>query len=224
LRADLHLHTMHSRDCLTRPDDIIARCHERGIDCIAVTDHHAIAGALALRERAPFTVIVGEEIKTTGGEVIGLFMRDIPKQPIPKRLPPIDTVKRIKALGGLVVVPHPFDRLRRSPLKPRALEDVLPYADAVEVLNARTWLAADNERSRRLSRAWNLPATAGSDAHTLGEIGAACVEIDPFDGPDEFLRALVRGRVGGRSSSIWVHVPSTIAKVMKRLGAGRAEA
>ena len=180
---------------------------------------------MALKERAPFTVIMGEEIKTTEGEVIALFMREpLPAEPVPKGLPPVETVKRIKALGGLVVVPHPFDRLRRSPLNARALEEVLPYADAVEVLNARTWVAADNERSRRLSRAWNLPATAGSDAHTLGEIGAAYVEMEPFDGPDEFLRALVRGRVAGKASSIWVHVPSTVAKLVKRLGAGRAGA
>ncbi|MBI2304893.1 MAG: PHP domain-containing protein [Chloroflexi bacterium] len=201
LRADLHLHTCYSRDCRMMPEEIVARCQRVGINCLAVTDHNTIEGALEVQKIASFPVIVGEEIKTTQGEIIGLFLT----QEIPRGLTPLQTVTRIKEQGGLVVVPHPLDRLRRSRLRYSALMDILPQVDALEVLNSRVTFGSDCRRARALARDKGLLTTVGSDAHTLGEIGAAWVEMPQFHDLPGFRDALAQGRVSGRLSSPLVH-------------------
>jgi predicted metal-dependent phosphoesterase TrpH len=127
LKADLHSHTHFSKDCLTTPEKYVATCLKRGINCIAVTDHNSIQGGLAVRKIAPFQVIVAEEVRTTEGEITGLFLTE----EIPARLTPEETVRRIKEQGGLVSVPHPFDRFRGEPLKEGAIQRILPQADII---------------------------------------------------------------------------------------------
>src|SRR3990172_204249 len=134
MRADLHAHTHFSRDALTSVDTFAQRYQRAGIDCVAVSDHNNIDGALAVREVAPFRVIIAEEIKSTEGEIIGLFLQET----IRKGLTPEDTVRAIKEQGGLVLVPHPFDRTRRSVIRESALLRILPQVDVIEVFNART--------------------------------------------------------------------------------------
>lgn len=211
IQADLHLHTTYSGDSRSQLEQIIARCNKVGINCIAVTDHNTIAGAMEMRKIAPFKVIVGEEIHTASGEVIGYFMT----QEIPGRLPVAETVRRIKEQGGVVAVPHPFDRLRGSAIQRPALEKILPDVDIIEVLNARSILRRYNTMAGQLARKHGLAASAGSDAHTLGEIGAAYVEMPDFDGRDDFLQALRQGKIMGQVSPRIVHLKSTLAKIRK---------
>ncbi|MBU0491285.1 MAG: PHP domain-containing protein [Chloroflexi bacterium] len=227
MKADLHTHTCYSKDSLTTPQDLVAACMRRGVAVLAVTDHNAIDGALAAREAADQwraagrpapRVIVGEEVMTTAGEVIGLFLSEL----IPRGLSPQETVEHIRRQGGLVVVPHPFDRLRRGPMTREALAEIAPLLDAIEVCNARTSFAADNEQARAFAVAHGLLHTAGSDAHSPGEVGQCFVDVPDFADVADFRRALAQGEVGGRLSLPLVHLHSSYAKLRKRLDrAGR---
>ena len=216
LKGDFHMHTSASGDCDTPAKALVRRCREVGLNCIAVTDHNSIRGALDTRELADFTVIVGEEVKSSQGDIIGLFLED----EIPRGLSPMETVRRIKGQGGLVMVPHPKDSIRKGPLSPAALREILPYVDLIEVLNARTILPRDVERCRRLAAETSATPTAVSDAHTPGELGSAYMEMDDFDGSAEsFKAAVANGRIAGHRSTPLVHLVTAYVKVKKRLAA-----
>jgi len=214
LKADLHTHTHYSHDSITSPERYVRRCLALSINCVAVTEHNNIEGALAVQKLAPFKVIIAEEIKTTHGELTGLFLRE----PVPPDLSPEETIERIKAQGGLVSLPHPFDRIRREPLRDEARDRILKQLDIIEVYNSRTTFQRDNRRARKIAEAMGLPMGAGSDAHSPWELGTTYIEMPDFDGPDEFLRALRQGRIVGRPANPLVHVISTLAKVRTRLG------
>jgi len=211
LRADLHSHTWFSPDSRMRPEDAIRSCVRRGITCLAVTDHNRIEGALEVAREAPFKVIVGEEVRTDSGEIIGYFL----EERVPPGLSARATVELVKAQGGLVCVPHPFDRLRASRLSQRALEEILPEVDVLEVLNARIHLAADRRRAELYAAAHGLPISAGSDAHTPEELGGAYVEMPDFDGPAGFLKSLRRGTLHGRTVTPLVHLSSLAIRLLK---------
>lgn len=214
LKVDLHLHTLYSRDCLTSLKIIISLCRRRGLGMLAITDHNTIAGALALREIAPFPVIVGEEIKTSRGEMLAYFL----KEEIPPGLSPEETIARIREQGGMVSISHPFDRLRQESMEEEALMEIIDQVDALEVFNARTIFPEDNNRAEKLALERGLLRTAGSDAHTPFEIGRAWVEMPPFDPEDKesFLVALAQGKVGGRLSPPWVHFVTSLVKLYKK--------
>jgi predicted metal-dependent phosphoesterase TrpH len=208
------MHTRFSPDSIMEPQDMVDRCLEMGLDCIAVTDHNTTKGALKVRDLAPFPVIVGEEIKSLGGEIIGLFLR----KEIPKSLPSLETVQRIKEQGGLVAIPHPFDHFRRSVIKRSALEEILPYVDIVEAFNARNTLQRDNRKALELALQHDILTSAVSDSHTLVELGRTYVEIPDFDGTAEGLRlALAQGTLVRRQITPLIHFLTTFTKVQKRL-------
>jgi len=213
MKVDLHIHTHRSRDCLMEPDAIIRKAQQRGLDALAILDHGTISGALELARIAPFLIIVGEEIKTTRGEIGGLFLRET----IPSGLSPTETVKAIRAQGGIVYLPHPLDRLRRSVLSREALCEIIGQVDIVETFNARVTFPADNANARRLAEDLGLPGGGGSDAHCTYEIGRAYVVMPPYSGRDSFLEQIARGRVAGTLSLPWVHLASTWAKRYKKL-------
>ena len=167
LRGDFHMHTHFSHDCLTTPEALVERCLRVGLNCIAVTDHNSLEGGRAAQQIAPFTVIVGAEIKSTAGEITGLFLRE----DVPAGLDPVETARRIKEQGALVSVPHPFTGMGRSALDRATATDLLPYIDIVEGFNARTMRASDNADARRFAVEHGLPVTAVSDAHTARELG-----------------------------------------------------
>src|SRR5579883_2464393 len=200
LRADLHSHTHFSRDGLTTPEQYVQRCLERGITCAAVSDHNNIDGAIAVRRLARFKVIIAEEIRSTEGEIIGYFLHD----PVPRGLTPEETVRAIHEQGGIVGVPHPFDRWRSSAISLGALNRIIADVDVIEVFNARNMQQADNLRAERYAREHGKLRSSGSDSHTHGEIGSAWVEMPDFETPQEFLEALRRGSVHGRLSSPFV--------------------
>jgi len=212
-KVDFHVHTCYSGDSLTSLEAVIEACRGRGLDKVAITDHNTIAGALALSEMAPDLVIVGEEIKTKVGEIIAYFLTE----EVPKGLPLEEAIARVRQQGGVVGVPHPLDRLRREALGRTHLLSIIEQVDLLEVFNARTVFPADNRRALELAREHGLLATAGSDAHTPGEIGQAYVEMPAFNDRDEFLRSLAQGQIVGRLTSPLIHLASTWAKLVEKL-------
>lgn len=214
MRIDMHVHTHGSFDCLSDPHAVVQRALERGIDRICVTDHNEVDVALALRDEYPDRVIAGEEVKTAEGvDVIGLFMRER----IPAGTPARATCEQIRKQGGIVYVPHPFAAGKGG--GGRILDEIEDLIDAVEGFNARLHAPELNRRAMQWANDRNLPVGAGSDAHTLREIGRAWVDVPPFAATSAaLLDALRRGRPGGETSSRVVHVASTWAKIRKRTG------
>jgi len=212
LRMDLHTHTFYSPDALTSPGRFVEACQTTGINCVAVTDHHTIRGALAMQNMAPFKIIVGQEVRAADGEIIGLFL----KEDVPSRLSAEETVRLIKEQGGLVSVPHPFDRLRRKSLGEKALLRIVDQVDVIEAFNARITFAADNERAGRFAQEHGLLAAAASDAHTPGELGSTYTEVPDFDGPEAFLESLKQAKLVTKPASPVVHVLSYWARLRRR--------
>jgi len=213
IKADLHIHTTYSMDCTMPLEKIISRCLEVGINCLGVADHNTIAGALKLKEMAPFSIIVGEEILTLNGEVIGFFLT----QEIPSKLSIEETVAQIKAQNGLVCIPHPYDRLRVSVFRDEIFEGIMPDVDIIEVFNARSLSPGSSTRAAQLVQKYGKLASAGSDAHTLPEIGNAYVEMPNFNDKEEFLASLAKGKISGNKSSPTAYFVSTWNKLKKRL-------
>ncbi|HPM23262.1 MAG TPA: PHP domain-containing protein [Phycisphaerae bacterium] len=187
IKTVVHVHTNCSFDSNTSPEDLIATARAAGVGCIAVTDHDEIAGAVAARELGGgVRIIVGEEITTTEGHVIGLFL----EERIPPGLTPEETAQRIRAQGGLVLAAHPFATLCQHSLNHAAMERLLPWLDAVEVCNAQNLLWWESGWARRYAAKHGLTPFVGDDAHIRGHL-AACHQIMPaFDGPADFLSAL----------------------------------
>jgi hypothetical protein len=193
---------------------LVDRCLEVGINCVAISDHNTIAGALKLKEMAPFKVIVAEEVMTSVGELMGLFLTE----GVPKGLSAEETIARIKSQGGLVGIPHPFGRSPLQNSHKLLSEEILSQVDIVEVFNSRTPFPNSSARAWRLALEHGLATSAGSDAHTIPEIGRAYVEMPEFNNPSEFLDCLSRGRLFGRRSSPLVHFATTWSKISKHFG------
>jgi len=193
-------------------EDIIARCLKVGINCLGIADHNKLAGALKMKEIAPFSIIPGEEILTAEGEIIGFFL----SQEIPSKLPVEETVARIKAQDGLVCIPHPYDMLRFSVFRDQVFDDIMPDVDIIEVFNARSLSPGSSTRAWELARKYGKLASAGSDAHTLSEIGNAYVEMPDFNGKDEFMASMAKGKISGNRSNPTAHFVSTWNRLKKR--------
>ena len=212
LKADLHVHTDYSLDCGTPLDRIIGRCIEKGINCVAIADHGTAEGALKLQENAPITVIVAEEILTPDGEIMGMFL----KESIPSGLSVAETISRIKAQDGLVCVPHPFDIFRNSALRNHIIEEIADQIDIIEVFNSRSLPPQQSAKARAFARKHNIIQGAGSDAHTLQEIGHAYVQMPEFKGKEDFLEALAGGQIYGHTTNPFIHFASIWNKLKKR--------
>lgn len=202
-KIDLHVHTRYSYDVFTPLQAVVWACRRREIDCLAVTDHNEIEGGLRLREMAPFEVVVGEEVRTTEGEIIGLFL----EERIPPGLSPEETIDEIRRQGGVVYLPHPFGgKHRRSGFIRRRLEELVARVDVVEGFNARNRDPACDRLALDFARAHNLPVGAGSDAHTPFELGNAYVEMEPFRTPQQFLSHLTSAQIRGRRTPLWMRL------------------
>ena len=209
LKADLHIHTRYSMDCDTPLEKIINRCLQVGINCIAIADHDTIEGALEMQKIAPFPVIVAGEILTPQGEIMGMFL----KERVPIGLPIEEAISHIKAQGALVCLPHPFDTFRGLRIDISRLEELADRIDIIEVFNARSPFSRPVTRAQLFARKYDIPQTAGSDAHTINEIGSTYLEMPEFNGSDDFLQALRKGRIHGHRSSLLVHFSSVWARV-----------
>lgn len=194
VRADCHLHTVASGDAVTTLEQLADRVVQARLDVICITDHNVTAAAVDAAARdLGARVIIGEEIRTPAGDVIGLFLTER----IPYVLPLAEVVGRVRAQGALVYLPHPFDPLRSSlGAAARGLcRDGM--ADVIEVFNAKIKDQGINEKAAALAARWGLPGGAGSDAHDPAGVGAAYLEMPDFDGPAGFLAALGQARVVG---------------------------
>jgi predicted metal-dependent phosphoesterase TrpH len=190
IEVDLHMHTDHSGDCATPVDVLLQTARDRGLGAIAITDHNEVSGALEARKIAEqmgdLKVIVAEEIKTgEQGEVIGLFL----EEKIPKGLTMAETIAEIRAQGGLVYVPHPFDRFHSVPDYEHLL-GMVEEIDLLEVFNPRVALTAFNEEAVRFASKYRIVPAAGSDSHVAQGLGSVRQRIHDFDGPAEFLEAM----------------------------------
>jgi predicted metal-dependent phosphoesterase TrpH len=199
--VDLHMHTDASHDCQVPPALLLDQAEAEGLGAVAITDHNVFTGALKAVELArdrDVTVIPGEEIKTDNqGEVIGLFLQ----KEIPRGMPFADTVAAIKEQGGLVYVPHPFDRMHAIP-DAATLHRHLGDIDVFEVYNARLLFEAYNDEALRFARKYNLTMGAGSDAHVLQGLGTGAVRMRRFSDPEEFLVSLRSAEVLRRPKSL----------------------
>jgi predicted metal-dependent phosphoesterase TrpH/glycosyltransferase involved in cell wall biosynthesis len=190
IHVDLHMHTDHSPDCATPVEVLLATAQDRGLGAIAITDHNEISGALAAREVAEgmdgIEVIVAEEVKTAEqGEVIGLFL----EEKIERGMTMEETIAEIRRQGGLVYIPHPFDRLHSVPDYENLLA-IVEEIDILEVFNPRVAFSAFNEEAERFAEKYRLVPGAGSDSHVAQGLGSVRIRVHDFDGPEEFLEAM----------------------------------
>ena len=198
VRVDMHSHTMFSGDSTTTLDEIIESVVEAGIDVLCVTDHNAIEGAVRLQRELEgdgiCRVIVGEEVRTHTGEIIGLFLTER----ISFGDNAVDTATQIRKQGGVMYVPHPFDPMRRNLTEASLIELTdLGLVDAIEAHNSKTSLQSLNKRAREFGESHGLALGAGSDAHVPHALGSAFVEMPNFDGPTDFLAKLGDGVLVG---------------------------
>jgi glycosyltransferase involved in cell wall biosynthesis len=199
--VDLHMHTDHSSDCATPVEVLLATARAQGLGAIAVTDHNEVSGAFEAQAKAAdygVKVIVAEEVKTaTQGEVIGLFL----KEKIPRGMSLVETVTEIRRQGGVVYVPHPFDRMHSVPDYEHLLA-IVDEIDAIEVYNPRVAIGSFNEEAARFAAKYRIPAGAGSDAHVAQGLGSVRVRMRDFDGPEEFLASLQEAEIHTKRSSL----------------------
>ena len=217
--VDLHCHTSSSFDSLASPKAVVRAAAERGLTHLAITDHDRLDGALEARAAAPpgLTVIVGSEIRTLAGDLIGVFL----ERPIPPGLPAVDAIAAIREQGGLVGIPHPFDRFRGSLGRDAAVASLAPLVDWVEIHNARL-VGRGNERAAVYALDNGLPGVAVSDAHSVAEIGVAyaALEGDPST-PAGLLAALRTVEIVPGRASYVVRLLTPVAKVVQRARGNR---
>jgi predicted metal-dependent phosphoesterase TrpH len=186
LRVEFHCHTEYSKDSLVTVRQLLATCREREIDRVVVTDHNTIAGALAAQAIDPERVIVGEEVLTQQGELLAAYVTE----EIPKGLPAVEAIARLREQGAFISISHPFDVTRSGHWRLADLVEVAPLVDAVEVFNARCLLPGFNQRAEIFAEEYGLLGTAGSDAHTRPEIGLAALLLAPFSDAESLKHAL----------------------------------
>lgn len=212
MKCDLHIHSFASYDGLIDKEDILSMCRKRNIGTIAISDHNEIFGAIKLQRELPLKVIIGEEITTQKGEITGLFL----KRKINPGLTLEETLRQIKAQNGVVYLPHPFDT--STGRKSMGLADALEYIaeiDLVEVFNSRTFFGRYNRMAHEFAQKYKKLAVAGSDAHTPGEIGLAGIEIDDFEGEEDFLEKVKKATIFGKKSSPHVYLITKWVRLRK---------
>lgn len=210
----MHCHTIYSGHSSIELTDVISKCKEKGIKVIAITDHNTIEGAILLKAKAPKSlfVIVGEEIRTAQGEITGLFLS--------KKIEPgqdiLDTIKEIRAQGGLVLIPHPYDSLRHETIRREQIVKAADRADFIEVFNSRCLFNRFNKKAFALGKKHKILPIVGSDAHLPSEIGRSINLIEAFDSADTFLKNMKKAVFETKASGILVHLQTAILKRLHR--------
>jgi predicted metal-dependent phosphoesterase TrpH len=217
--VDLHCHSRASFDCLSSPKDIVKAASDRGLTHLAITDHDRIDGALEARKIAPagLTVIVGEEVKTREGDLICLFL----EQAIPPGMSAFETIAAAREQGGLVGIPHPFDKMRGSLMRDTAMAELATLVDWIETHNARL-VGRGNEQAAEFAREHGLPGIAVSDAHSVMEVGVAytVLEGDPSTSAG-LLAAMTNPELVPGRASYFVRTWTPVAKLVNRIRGNR---
>lgn len=217
IRADLHNHSHYSPDSILSPVKMLQRAREQRLDVIAVTDHNTTRGGIAVRDLAAkrdpdIRVIVGEEIRTSNGEILGLFLTE----DVPRDLSAGETIDRIHAQGGLAGAPHPYDPFRTS--LGDHLFAVREKIDFIEGLNARMIRSGHNDNARQFATQHNIPMSAASDAHSPREVGRCFVEMPNYETPQQFIESLRAGHLVGRLSSPFIHLITRYSTIRRKFG------
>lgn len=215
IKADLHVHTKHSIDSSMSYDQLIQACLKKGINCVAIADHGTTEGARDLQKIAPFKIIICEEVMTPFGEIMGMFLHE----DIRGKVSVEGAIKSIRDQGGLISIPHPFDRIRPSAFRNmKVLESIADKIDIIEVFNSRSLFPGIEQRARNFATRYHKIISAGSDAHSPLEIGYAHVEMADFGTKEEFLSSLSESKLYGKKSSPLIHIISSAARLRKQRG------
>ncbi len=186
IKVEMHSHTYFSQDGFTTPKTLAKQCRKKKIDCVCLADHDTMAGVIEFSRQVPVKIIAGQEITTGQGDVIGFFL----KEEIPSGLGLETTIEKIKAQGGIVYLPHPFDEFRKSAVKLKDAEKIKSCIDVIEVFNSRTFNPRYNTMALEFARRNDIIIAVGSDAHHPLELGNSCMQMTDFDGPESFLESL----------------------------------
>ncbi|MEA4959578.1 MAG: PHP-associated domain-containing protein [Anaerolineaceae bacterium] len=213
IAAEFHCHTVYSPDSLVSIEDLLSTCRQKDIGKIAITDHNMMAGAFKAKEMDPERVILAEEILTTQGELLGYFMTE----PIQRGLAPEVVIEKLKKQGAFISVAHPFDPHRGSSWEPGTLARIMRDVDGVEVFNARCVRQAYNDEALAFAGQHQKLRMAGSDAHTLRELGRAALLMPPFENAEEMRAAVASAEIRAQLSGSQVHLFSTAASVLKKI-------
>lgn len=214
LKVEFHCHSMYSKDSLSRPRKLVEAARRAGLDRLVITDHNSIGGAQETQRIAPELVIVGEEILTSRGELLAVFVHE----EIPAGLEPREAISRLRAQGAFISVSHPFDLIRNGHWEQHDLLQILPFVDAIEIFNARCMDMRPNLAAQEFARKYNMAGTAGSDAHTIREVGRAALRVEAFADADGLRRVIHAGVLEAQLSSPFIHLSSRFAVMMKKFG------
>jgi len=209
LRIDMHVHTNYSLDSFITPAQLVGECQKKKIDCVCITDHNTIDGALEFKEKVNVRVIIGEEIETERGEVIGLFL----KEEVSPGLSFIRTIEMIKQQDGIVYVPHPFDGFRKSTVDISMLQQIIDKIDILEVFNSRTLFPQANRWALNFAQQHNIIPGVGSDAHNVCEVGNSYVEMEDFAAQAEFMRSLKDARLFMQGTPLFGRLKAKAKKI-----------
>ena len=207
ISVELHLHTCGSGDSRVKIDRLLAHCEKIGLDKVAITDHNSIEQAKIAHQMDPDRVIIGEEIETTQGELLGYFLTEW----VPPNLSPLETIKRLRDQGAVISVSHPFEKNREPKWTRAELEAIVPHIDAIEVFNARCLTPKPNQQAGAFAKDHNLAGTAGSDAHSMWEVGRAILEMADFEDAAGFKTGLENAKIKAKLSPAYVHLFSRFA-------------
>lgn len=212
--ALFHVHTTASRDAAIKPEALIEYCIKNRVDAITITDHNNFRNAKTLLAEKRVQIIPGEEIQTReGGEIIGLFL----KEEITKELPAFEVINKIRAQGGIVYLPHPFDTVRRRQFLPSFLETLAPRVDIVETYNARNIFDKANRDAAVFAQKHQRLSCVGSDAHLLSELKNTSVTLPAFSDSAELKQSLLTAKFNIHRSSCLVHAVSAWLKFRHRI-------
>lgn len=214
MKFDLHVHSKYSSDCCLEPKELIKAAIKKNLNGIAITDHNTIKGGLKVKkyeESDDLKIIIGSEISTDRGDVIGLFLSE--------EINLTDfygVISEIKDQNGIIIIPHPFDESRHSALYPT--DEDIKYIDCIEGFNSRCIAQQYNNKAIEFGKKHKIPITAGSDAHFANEIGNAGIIIDSEDLREAILKNDIR--IFGKQSFILNHVGTKAIKLWRKINSG----
>lgn len=212
VKAEFHCHSVYSSDSLASLESLIREAQKKGIQRLAITDHSSMKGALLAKKMDPELIIVGEEVKTTSGEILAYFLTER----LPKGLQPEEALRRLKDQGAFISLAHPFDS-NREHWSEEEIERFLPYLDGIEVFNSRCVDGQANTRALECARKYGIPQMVGSDAHVPWEMGHSTLTLPEFHDAESLRRAVKSARQETKLSSPLVHLTSRYAHIKKDL-------